>query len=321
MRNYRLFTISAVVLFILAACQGQSAPTAAPAQADLSEQNMAVVRQVYDAIAAGDAEAMAALHSNPFTLNYPGGSEEVDPHEMGADLAAIRNANPDLHAEIQDMYASGDLVVTQLTWRATHTGDFFGIPSTGNPVVHNGVVVRRLQDGKVIESWETFDDFEFLHNLGLVPSWDEVLAQASVPVTGSVVATPTLAPNQVITNSTEQILGIWRGRSGSAGDPPQTYWWFQEDGTYRVAFEVSQFNEGYSVEAGKFTFDGTSLTFVAGRGGCSGDSGLDTGVYEARLTSNTDGTPGKLSFTVLNDNCDPRKNGLRGLLPYVQAQP
>lgn len=321
MRNYRLLTLILLAVSNLAACQSQSAPTTAPSQPDVAEQNMAVVRKVYDAIAAGDVEALVALHSNPFTLNYPGGSEEVDPQLMGEDLAAIRNANPDLHVEIQEMYASGDLVVTQLTWRATHTGDFFGIPSTGNQVVHNGVVVRRLQDGKVMASWETFDDFEFLHSMGILPAWDEVLAQIPATVNPVAVPTSTLAQNQVIASSPEQILGVWRGRPGSAGDPPQTYWWFMEDGTYRVAFEISQFNEGYSIEAGKFSFAGTSLTLVAGRGGCAGDSTSDTGVYEARLTSNSDGTPDKLNFTVVNDNCVPRKNGLPGLLPYVQAQP
>jgi hypothetical protein len=244
---------------------------------------------------------------------------------MGEDLAAIRNANPDLHAEIQDMYASGDLVITQLTWRATHTGDFFGIPATGNPVVHNGVVVRRLENGKVVESWETFDDFEFLHSMGILPSWDEVVAQGSVPISEATVAapasTPTLMANQVIVTSSEQIIGVWRGRGGSPGDPPQMYWWFQADGTYRVAFEISQFAEGYSVEAGSYSFDGTAFTMKAGKGGCAGDPTTDTGVYELRLISKADGTPEKLSFVILNENCDPRKNSTRAFLPYMQAQP
>jgi steroid delta-isomerase-like uncharacterized protein len=323
MKTYRWFIIAALVLVILAGCQsGQGAPTASPGQADVSGQNLAVVRQVYDAIAAGDVVTFASLHTNPFTLNYPGGSEEVDPQLMGEDLAAIRNANPDLHAEIQDIYASGDLVITQLTWRATHTGDLFGIPATGNQLVHNGVVVRRLQDGKIVESWETFDDFEFLHNLGFLPAWEEVVAPgfASATAPETVVATPTLAPNQVMATTIDQLIGIWRGRAGSPGDPPQTYWWFRDDGTYRVAFEIAQFNEGYSIEAGAYAFEGASLVLVAGKGGCA-DPASNTGTYEAKLTSNADGTPSQLTFTILNDSCDPRKTGLSGLLPYVQAQP
>lgn len=311
MKIYRLFIIAALILVILAGCQ--RAPTASPEQTDVSEGNLAIVRQVYDSISSGDLETFVSLHTNPFILNYPGGSEEVDPQLMGEDLAAIRNANPDLHAEIQDMYASGDLVVTQLTWRATHTGDFFGIPATGNPVVHNGVVVRRLQDGKVVESWETFDDLEFLHNLGFVPSWDEVVAQSSAPA----------EPQQTekVVSSAELMTGIWRGRPGSPGDPPQTYWWFQADGTYRAAFEVFQFNENYSIESGSFTFDGTSLTLKADDGGCAGDPAFDTGVYEVKLISNADGTPARLTFTMLDDDCNPRKNAIRGPLSFVQMHP
>lgn len=313
MKGYRSSIIVILVAVILAGCQGQNVPTAAPVQTDVGEQNMAIVRQVYDSIAAGDVETFASLHANPFTLNYPGGSEEVDPQLMGDDLAAIRNANPDLHAEIQDMYASGDLVVTQLTWRATHTGDFFGIPATGNPVVHNGVVVRRLQDGKVVESWETFDDFEFLRNLGFVPSWDEVIANASAPE----------PPQQTesIVSSPEAMIGIWRGRPGSPGDPPQTYWWFKADGTYRVVFEVEQFSDNYSVESGTYTFSDTSLVLKALSGGCADDPAVDTGTYDVKLISNADGTPARLVFTMQEDNCNPRQNAIRGPAAFVQAQP
>jgi predicted ester cyclase len=77
------------------------------------------------------------------------------------------------------MVVSGDIVMTELTWTATHTGPFFGIPATGETVLHNGIVVRRLEEGKIVESWEIWDDLAFFNSIGLSPSWDDLLAQAA----------------------------------------------------------------------------------------------------------------------------------------------
>lgn len=292
MRTYRLLLFIVLAVLVLAACQSPAMPAAAPTQMDVTEQNMEVVRKVYDSITSGDVETFASLHANPFTLNYPGGSEEVDPAQMGQDLAALRDANPDLHAEIQDMYASGDLVVTQLTWRATHTGDLFGIPATGKPVVHNGVVVRRLENGKVVESWETFDDFEFLHNLGILPAWDEVVTQSTIPTTGS---------SQEAAN---EPAGTYRVRLPAA--PPDISaglygLTLNEDGNYTIDWSPSQAQAALVGVNGTYTVDGDQIVFtdVQGFAACPPEKG-GSGTYQWSLTS--DG----LVLTPVEDACEAR---------------
>jgi predicted ester cyclase len=39
-------------------------------------------------------------------------------------FAAVRRAVPDLHAQVHDMLADGDKVVTRKTFHGTHTGEF-----------------------------------------------------------------------------------------------------------------------------------------------------------------------------------------------------
>jgi steroid delta-isomerase-like uncharacterized protein len=292
MRNYRLFILIVLAVLVLAACQSPAMPAATPAQMDVTGQNMEVVRKVYDSIASGDVETFASLHANPFTLNYPGGSEEVDPGQMGQDLAALRNANPNLRAEIQDMYASGDLVVTQLTWRATHTGDLFGIPATGNPVVHNGVVVRRLEDGKVVESWETFDDFEFLHSLGILPSWEEVVTQSTIPTTGS---------SQEAAN---EPAGTYRVRLPAAQPDISAGLYgltLNQDGSYTIDWAPSQAQAALVGVNGTYTVDGDQIVFteVSGFAICSSEQGTSA-TYQWSLSG--DG----LILTPIEDACEAR---------------
>jgi predicted ester cyclase len=49
-------------------------------------------------------------------------------------FAAFRRAVPDLHAQVHDMLADGDKVVTRKTLHGTHTGGFMGLPPTGNAI-------------------------------------------------------------------------------------------------------------------------------------------------------------------------------------------
>lgn len=138
--------------------------------------NMAIVQRFYDEFSAGKPEVILDVHPETLSMHYAGSAEDVPTQALYEDLAAIKAANPDLHADIHSMIAAGDYVFTELTWAGTQTGDLFGITATGNPIMHNGILVRRLADGKIVESWEIWDDLGLLNSLGLVPSWDEIVA-------------------------------------------------------------------------------------------------------------------------------------------------
>lgn len=157
--------------------QPASATTGESASGTSSEAaNLAVVKRFYDEYAAGNADVILDTHAVTITMHYAGEAEPVPAQVLAEDLAALMQTNPDLHAEVHDMFASGDYVFTELTWTTTHTGDYFGIPATGKTARHPGIVVRQLEEGKIVESWEMFDDLAFLNSLGYVGSWDEIVA-------------------------------------------------------------------------------------------------------------------------------------------------
>jgi steroid delta-isomerase-like uncharacterized protein len=134
------------------------------------------VQRLYDEFAAGNTDVILDTHAMTITMHYAGSTDEVPVQALADDLAALKEANPDLHAEIHDMFAAGDYVFTDLTWTATHTGDYFGVPRTEKTATHPGIVVRRLEDGEIVESWEMFDDLAFMQSIGYLPSWDDIVA-------------------------------------------------------------------------------------------------------------------------------------------------
>ncbi len=86
----------------------------------------------------------------------------------------LRAAFPDIHFTIEDQIAAADRVVTRWSARATHSGEFQGIPPTGNAVVVTGIDIDRIADGKVVECWPVVDELGLLHQLGVAPSPGQV---------------------------------------------------------------------------------------------------------------------------------------------------
>jgi predicted ester cyclase len=63
-----------------------------------------------------------------------------------------------------------DRVVIRWTAKATHTGEFVGIPPTGKPAIVSGIDIFRVEEGKLAELWQEWDQLGMLRQLGVIPT-------------------------------------------------------------------------------------------------------------------------------------------------------
>jgi steroid delta-isomerase-like uncharacterized protein len=136
-----------------------------------SERNKAVVRRFIEEVQNKKDFAVFDELNDPEFVNLsapPGVPADREGGKMF--LGAFVNAFPDSRVTIDDMIAEGDRVVTKKTFTGTHTGEFNGIPATGNRVTVQYVDILRLRDGKIIEHWLAMDQLSFLQQLGAVPT-------------------------------------------------------------------------------------------------------------------------------------------------------
>jgi steroid delta-isomerase-like uncharacterized protein len=77
----------------------------------------------------------------------------------------FRSAFPDLHAEIEDIFGSGDRVAVRLSMSGTHRGDYLGIPATGRPVSYVSHEFYRVEDGLIAEEWLCSDTASLLRQI------------------------------------------------------------------------------------------------------------------------------------------------------------
>ena len=76
---------------------------------------------------------------------------------------------PDVHATVEELLADGDRVIERTSAVATHTGEFNGIPATGNKVAWTEIHIYRLEDGKIAEMWSEIDLLALLAQIGALP--------------------------------------------------------------------------------------------------------------------------------------------------------
>jgi predicted ester cyclase len=106
------------------------------------------------------------------TGNLDAAQELFAPEQAEAarqEAADFRRGFPDVVSIIEDLIAEGDKVVARWRSRATHGGEYMGIPATGEEVEFTGISVYRIEGGKIAESWNSEDQLGLLQQIGAVP--------------------------------------------------------------------------------------------------------------------------------------------------------
>jgi predicted ester cyclase len=85
------------------------------------------------------------------------------------EAADFRQGFPDVVSTIEDLIAEEDKVAARWRARATHRGEYVGMPPTGREVVFTGISVYRIEGGRIAESWTVEDELGLMRQIGAVP--------------------------------------------------------------------------------------------------------------------------------------------------------
>jgi predicted ester cyclase len=83
-------------------------------------------------------------------------------------LRGLRAAFPDMYWTIKEQIAEGDKVLSRFEWTGTHRGTFLGVASTNRPVTVWGMVIDRLEGGKIKDTRIIMDTLGLMMQLGAV---------------------------------------------------------------------------------------------------------------------------------------------------------
>jgi predicted ester cyclase len=134
------------------------------------DENKALFRRTYEELLnVGDLSVADQLVASEFINHEAPPGRDRGPESMRGLAVMLRTAFPDLHFEIEQLVAEGEVVAGRLTMSGTHEGPLMGTPPTGRSVRQEHMHFVRFEDGKAVEHWGVRDDLGMLQQLGLVP--------------------------------------------------------------------------------------------------------------------------------------------------------
>jgi steroid delta-isomerase-like uncharacterized protein len=128
--------------------------------ARVREKKILVRRWLDEVFSRGDLDEVGEFFSANYALHDPSFPHDVHgPEGISRYVTAYRAAFPDLRVTVEDQLAEGDKVVTRWTARGTHSGEFLGMPPTGDEVTVSGIEFDRIVGGRIDEAWVGYHPF------------------------------------------------------------------------------------------------------------------------------------------------------------------
>ena len=160
--NKLLCLVLAVGLLAIAGCEECE---------NQAEQNKTIVTEAFEAIDRQDYESLDQYFAQDYQRHCQASPEaKVESlDDMVGFLKEWYQAFPDATVETHMMVAEGDLVAVYITFVWTHEAPMGDIPETGKRMESETFGFHRLKDGKIVETWVTWDNVAILKQLGLFP--------------------------------------------------------------------------------------------------------------------------------------------------------
>lgn len=76
----------------------------------------------------------------------------------------------DVEFTVKEVFGKSPNLVKHWHFKGRHTGSFFGIPPSGNPVEIEGTTLIKMKDGKIAQEQDFFDITSFMQQLGFTPN-------------------------------------------------------------------------------------------------------------------------------------------------------
>ena len=149
--------IKYILLLVLFACGTNSKDASIDVAQNTLEKDLVKYESIWNRFLAGDT---SVANENNF-------QKDVVVVTAQGDLVGIKAVKDfymnylkgfsDIEFTILDAFGQGDRIVKHWNFKGTHTGEFFGIPATGNKLDLSGTTLVTMQDGKIAKEQDFFD--------------------------------------------------------------------------------------------------------------------------------------------------------------------
>lgn len=136
------------------------------------EANKATVKRMLERLGAGDVAGFTAALATDYVRHcqaMPPELQEMRGKEaMEAWLVSNQATFPDYHEEIEWLVGEGDYVAWRSRGTGTQSGPLGPFPATNKRMDVVIIGMHRFENGRVVETWTSWDNLAVLTQLGLL---------------------------------------------------------------------------------------------------------------------------------------------------------
>ena len=140
------------------------------ARATSTEQNEAVIDRVLVLIDERELDEAFELYALDYIYHGPAGDLRGRDGIRGL-WEVFLAGFPDLHSTVLDTISEGNKVVLRWRIEGTHTGEFLGVPPSGNKIMLDVTEIFRVENGQLVEAWDQWDRLGLMRQIG--GTWPE----------------------------------------------------------------------------------------------------------------------------------------------------
>jgi steroid delta-isomerase-like uncharacterized protein len=136
----------------------------------MSADPKSIVQRLYDEVwNKRKIQIMSELVSPSHSLNIPNYSgSAVGPEAYKQVVVSFMIGFPDFQFVVEDIITDKNNVVCRWTFSGTHKGEYRGIAATNKKVSVDGITIHHLTDGRIMDTYSSWDVWGMMHQLGVV---------------------------------------------------------------------------------------------------------------------------------------------------------
>lgn len=130
----------------------------------LSNETTAATIAVSRSILEGDWQKLDGLLDDNFT--YTGDGYVFTKDQYIGFMQDMRAAFSDFEMTLEKVVAEGDFASVRFSSKVVNTGKFMGAPANKKNLIVTGIFQRKVQNGKILQEWQTTDLLGTMHQIG-----------------------------------------------------------------------------------------------------------------------------------------------------------
>jgi len=167
-KMFGVLLVAVLVAPILTGCSQKSAVR------EMEEQNKALVQRIHAEVSKGNLEIFDEVLLPDYVRHcqaMPPELQEIHGKEVfKAFVADFANSVSNCRDEIDLILADSNMVAYVTTTTGTQTGPMGDLPPSGKEFVLRNIVIQRIENGKIAETWISWDNVAMLTQLGFLPA-------------------------------------------------------------------------------------------------------------------------------------------------------